>query len=73
MKTLEDRWESSVSRLGAESFPDFLRSHWNSRKAFARQSDLFKTIRGKVADRAAVFAFTDEEAEAMGASISCLD
>lgn len=55
MKTLEDRWESIVSRLGAESFPDFLRTHWNSRKAFARQSDLFKTIRGKVTDRAAVF------------------
>lgn len=55
MKALEDRWESMVSRLGAESFPDFLRSHWNSRKSFARQSDLFKTIRGKVADRAAVF------------------
>ena len=55
MKALEDRWESMVSRLGAESFPDFLRSHWNSRKSFARQSDLFKTIRGKVAERAAVF------------------
>lgn len=55
MKALEDRWESMVSRLGSESFPDFLRSHWNSRKTFARQSDLFKTIRGKVADRAAVF------------------
>lgn len=55
MKVLEDRWESMVSRLGSESFPDFLRSHWNSRKTFARQSDLFKTIRGKVADRAAVF------------------
>lgn len=55
MKALEDRWESMVSRLGSESFPDFLRSHWNSRKTFARQSDLFKTIRGKVTDRAAVF------------------
>lgn len=55
MKAREDRWESMVSRLGSESFPDFLRSHWNSRKTFARQSDLFKTIRGKVADRAAVF------------------
>lgn len=55
MNALEDRWESMVSRLGSESFPDFLRSHWNSRKTFARQSDLFKTIRGKVADRAGVF------------------
>lgn len=55
MKVLEDRWELMVSRLGSESFPDFLRSHWNSRKVFVRQSDLFKTIRGKVVDRAAVF------------------
>lgn len=55
MNALEDRWESMVTRLGAESFPDFLRSHWNSRKTFVRQSDLFKTIRGKVADRASVF------------------
>jgi hypothetical protein len=55
MQVLEDRWESMVSRLGSESFPDFLRSHWNSRKTFVRQSDLFKTIRQRVTDRAAVF------------------
>jgi hypothetical protein len=55
MKALEDRWESMVSRLGSESFPDFLRGHWNSRNTFVRQSDLFKTIRSKVGDRAAVF------------------
>nr|HNH52448.1 DUF262 domain-containing protein [Nitrosomonas sp.] len=55
MKALEDRWESMVSRLGSESFPDFLRSHWNSRNTFVRQSDLFKTIRNKVGNRAAVF------------------
>lgn len=55
MTALEDRWESMVSRLGSESFPDFLRSHWNSRKSFVRQAELFKTIRGKVTDRVAVF------------------
>lgn len=55
MTALENRWESLVSRLGAESFPDFLRCHWNSRKTFARQSDLFKTIRSKITGRAAVF------------------
>lgn len=55
MQALEDRWESMVSQLGAESFPDFLRAHWISRKTFVRQSDLFKTIRGKVTDLAAVF------------------
>jgi hypothetical protein len=55
MQTLEDRWESIVSRLGGESFPDFLRSHWLSRKTFLRQSELFKTMRSKIIDRAAVF------------------
>lgn len=65
MKALEDRWESMVSRLGSESFPDFLRSHWNSRKNFARQSDLFKTIRGKVTDRAAVFELLRDMEEDM--------
>jgi hypothetical protein len=55
MQALEDRWESLVSRLGSESFPDFLRCHWISRKNFVRQSELFKTIRGKITDRAAVF------------------
>ena len=65
MQALEDRWESMVSRLGSESFPDFLRSHWNSRKTFVRQSDLFKTIRGKVTDRAAVFELLREMEEDM--------
>lgn len=55
MQALEDRWESIVSRLASESFPDFLRSHWISRKSFVRQSELFKTIRGQVTDRAGVF------------------
>ncbi|MBM3203122.1 DUF262 domain-containing protein, partial [Candidatus Woesearchaeota archaeon] len=55
MRVMEDRWESMVSRLGAESLPDFLRSHWNSRHSFVRQSELFKTIRLKILDRAAVF------------------
>lgn len=55
MKALEYRWESMVSRLGSESFPDFLRTHWISRKVFVRQSELFKTIRARVSDREAVF------------------
>jgi Protein of unknown function DUF262/Protein of unknown function (DUF1524) len=55
LQTLEERWESMVGRLGGESFPDFLRIHWNSRHSFARQSELFKKIRGQVKDRSAVF------------------
>ena len=65
MTALESRWESMVTRLGSESFPDFLRSHWNSRKTFVRQSDLFKTIRGKVINRAAVFELLRDMEEDM--------
>ncbi len=55
MNVLEDRWEAMVTRLGSESFPDFLRMHWISRRTFVRQSELFKTIRSRVTDREAVF------------------
>lgn len=55
LHTLEDRWEAMVGRLGAESFPDFLRVHWNSRRPFARQSELFKVMRAQVTTREAVF------------------
>ncbi|MDX2043236.1 MAG: DUF262 domain-containing protein [Acidobacteriota bacterium] len=52
---LEDRWEAMVSRLGSESFPDFLRIHWNSRHSFVRQAELFKAIRGQVKTDQEVF------------------
>jgi hypothetical protein len=55
MDALEQRWETIVGKLGDDSFPDFLRVHWNSRKSFVRQADLFKTIRAHVLERAAVF------------------
>ncbi len=52
---LERRWDGMVGRLGQESFPDFLRIHWNSRQSFARQAELFKTIRNRIQDRKQVF------------------
>ena len=55
MKVLEDRWEAMVGRLGSESFPDFLRVHWMSRRAFVRKAELFKAIRDKVRNREEVF------------------
>lgn len=55
LRNLEDRWENIVGRLQSENFPDFLRVHWNSRNNFARQADLFKTIRARVSDRDTVF------------------
>ena len=56
LKVLENRWEAMVGRLGGESFPDFLRVHWNSGHRFVRQAELFKTIRNSVSSREQVFA-----------------
>jgi hypothetical protein len=55
LRALEERWETMVGKLQAENFPDFLRVHWNSRRPFARQAELFKTIRGQISTREAVF------------------
>ena len=55
LRNLENRWEAIVGHLQSENFPDFLRVYWNSRHDFARQAELFKTIRAKVADRETVF------------------
>ncbi len=62
---LEDRWEKIIGRLGAESFPDFLRIHWISRWSFVRQSDLFKTIRQQVTNREEAFALLQSMEEDM--------
>lgn len=56
MEELERRWEAMVGRLGSESFPDFLRMHWNSRQGFARHAELFKVVRAQVQTREAVFS-----------------
>ncbi len=63
IETLERRWESMVGRLGGESFPDFLRVHWNSRRRFVRQADLFKTIRAETPTKARVFELIREMEE----------
>lgn len=63
MDELERRWETMVGRLGSESFPDFLRMHWNSRQSFVRQAELFKTVRGRIRNRGAVFALLREMGE----------
>ncbi len=55
IETLERRWEAMVGRLGGESFPDFLRAHWNSRERFVREADLFKTIREGTGSKEKVF------------------
>ena len=63
LRNLEDRWEAIVGRLQSENFPDFLRVHWNSRRSFARQADLFKTIRAQVGTPEAVFLLLREMEE----------
>jgi hypothetical protein len=63
MKSLEDRWEGMVGRLGSESFPDFLRIHWNSRKSLVRKTELFKVIRGQVQTREQAFLLIREMEE----------
>lgn len=70
MTTLEDRWEAMVGRLGSESFPDFLRVHWMSRRAFVRQAELFKAIRAKVDHRAAVFELLRDMEQDMDAYLA---
>lgn len=60
MDDLERRWEAMVGRLGSESFPDFLRMHWNSRRSFARQTELFKVIRNHIRNREEVFTLLRE-------------
>ncbi len=55
LDALERRWHKMVDKLDSESFPSFLRAHWNSRKSFVREAELFKTIRRTTPDRKAVF------------------
>lgn len=63
LRSLEERWEALVGRLKADSFPDFLRTHWNSRHGFVRQAELFKTIRHDIRSPDQVFALLRELAE----------
>ncbi|MCU0420743.1 MAG: DUF262 domain-containing HNH endonuclease family protein [Cyclobacteriaceae bacterium] len=60
LQELDNRWEILVSKLGSESFPDFLRTHWNSRYKFLRHSELFKRIRDSIQDRESVFKLIRE-------------
>ncbi|HRO43505.1 MAG TPA: DUF262 domain-containing HNH endonuclease family protein [Flavipsychrobacter sp.] len=55
LNILDDKWEHLVGKLGSESFPDFLRTHWNSKNRFVRHAELFKRIREKVNNRQEVF------------------
>lgn len=60
LRALEERWEILVDKLGSESFPEFLRAHWNSRFKLVRSSELFKTIRSKITNRQLAFELIRE-------------
>lgn len=55
IRSLEERWQGLVSGLEQDDFPDFLRTHWNSRFASVRHAELFKTIRLTLEQRGQVF------------------
>jgi len=56
IRTLEERWEAIVDKLGSEAVPDFLRVFWNSQHQLTRHAELFKTIRASVKDKGGVFS-----------------
>ncbi len=67
---LERRWEAMVGQLGSESFPNFLRVHWNSRRRFVREADLFKTIRAHTPRKGEVFDLLRAMEEDLGAYVA---
>ncbi|MFQ3670636.1 MAG: DUF262 domain-containing HNH endonuclease family protein [Verrucomicrobiia bacterium] len=60
IRTLEERWETILGKLGSESVPDFLRVYWNSQNPLTRHADLFKSIRNRVKEKAQVFTLLRE-------------
>lgn len=70
LEELERRWDGMVGRLGSEKFPDFLRMHWNSRNRYARKTELFKVIRGRVGGRREVFQLLQEMDEDIDAYLA---
>ncbi len=55
IRSLEGRWAGLVGALGERSFTRFLRAHWNSRRPFVRETNLFKEIRKETPDREHAF------------------
>lgn len=52
---IEKSWETMVSKLRSESFPDFLRTYWNSENKLVRKSELFKVIKKQITSKQKVF------------------
>lgn len=55
MEPLLMQWARITERVGIAKFPEFLRHHLNSDRAYVRQKQLFKTIRREVTKMDEVF------------------
>lgn len=55
MNEVEAKWETITGKIGSDSLPDFLRVYWNSRHPLTRHSELFKTIRREIQNKAQTF------------------
>lgn len=66
MEPLLRQWGRITARVGVAHFPEFLRHHLNSRRAYVRQKQLFKVIKRDVETLDGVFALLDDlEADAV--------
>jgi len=54
------QWGRITARIGIASFPEFLRHHLNSQRAYVRQKQLFKTIKRDVSTLDSVFSLLDQ-------------
>ncbi len=60
LEELDEKWEEIVEQLGKEDFSKFLKTDWNTKNTNTTKSDLFKSIRKKVLDRASAYKYLNE-------------
>ena len=73
LNQMEKLWESIVGTLGSNAFPDFLRTHWNSKNKLVRKNDLFKTIRNEIKDKKQAFSLIRELDHSANTYMALLD
>lgn len=55
IEELENIWAHIVGKLGEQKFEDYLRYYWNSENKTVGKKNLFKTIKGNIKTKEAVF------------------
>jgi len=55
LDTLDRRWQILTQKLGAESFTDYLKIHWNSTRKWTNNHRFFQTLRKQITSREAAF------------------